>query len=985
MREQHLGANPAAIFGHPSDVLLARPNAGTNRSSWLPSFTTYANKPPRTDFVSELVLNSTGGIRQKHALSVAFPVSFEDIRQYQGWASLQWQSYLSSELVIDCGNDVREPCPIFIALERGAEFAVVSRSASPDPEPSNLEWFTGDWYSYNDGPAPLDNTRDQESDGIPPQPHILLLATGRYSLLLRVMYEDRIFGDPRDYSSSHRITPIVNVTIDVGHFGTPATRSLPPSDGTHRSPLSVLNVLAPSIVNGWLAGWGIAVDILNHGPDAITVFGADLKVRGFEDSTFLANIPVVVRIEPFQTRSVALEVQQSNQLFHTLPQMGTDVQGTLTLRSHDDDRKSYTIESTLRLEVIGLASTSGTKQQSSFSFTYLTGDGSLGISAATVPAKWAEASPRENAHAPAMLVLHGAGVNALDPAWTSAMPRQDHIWTVLPTGGTAWGFDWQLSSSVHARAAVHALSKGAAIFYPGVSPSPHLWDSRVPIAPGGAVRVFEPTKLIVVGHSNGGQGAWHYMTKHPNEVLAGVVAAGYIKLSDYVGHHWHVGRQHTDPILNGILRSSLSPFENDLCASNLAGIPLLVKYGEKDTNVPTWHSRSMASLVTAWNQYSLVRPSDFRDLVQVVEAATKGHWWGDIFLEWDVEHFIRHRSRPDSQEGWKRPKRDFKKMQLSLTDPAETGSMGIWRVTRVLIPGRLARLTVSQSTPNFYVLNGINVGTISLEMREAEEIISEGCTGQDVRFHIGGTNFSLTDLVRHAAAENRSSISICRDNGTWRTLIDTDPNRWSRPMGPMIRALVSSGPLQIVLPSLCTEKICARYRSVGRRFAHDIFLYGRLESRFVLDTDVISSSVATQANIEPGSLDSANVIVLGGPEDNLLAKYMNSSQPRPLQIDRDLVRLEDGTPYFSSCLAFVSLAPHPLFAAKRGLALTAWGNDLCGIETAAKLLPVRTGAQVPEWVVVDGHRSAWQGAGGVLAAGWYNANWTFSESMSFVS
>ncbi|KAE8271397.1 hypothetical protein A4X09_0g942 [Tilletia walkeri] len=982
MREQHLGANPAAIFGHPSDVLAS---FKTENATWLPPFTTYANRPPRASFVSKLISDSAQGNRQKHALSVSFPISFEEIRSYQGWTSLQWQSYLSSELVVECKNETRDPCPVFISVERAAEFAVVPRSASSDFEPTELEWFTCDWYSYNDGPETFDQTTEKAfKAGPPPQPHILLLATGQYSFILRTMYEDRIFGDPRDYNNAQRTDPIVNVVIDIGRFEAPMLQSLEPGDAVPQSPLSVFNLLAPSIVNGRFAGWGIAVDVLNHGPDVMIVNRADLVVPGLNDSSFSASIPVAVRIEPLQTRSIPVQVQQSVHNLDTLSQTLANLEGGLTLHAHDEQKRTTTVETALQFDVVDLAPSSRTgKRSGSFMFTYITGDGSIGISAATAPEKAIKTGQKDRSEAPAILALHGAGVNALDPAWANALPRQEHSWTILPTGATAWGFDWQLSSSIHARAAVRALCTGASIFYSGVPSSPHLWDSRIPTLPG-TDRVYDPAKLIVVGHSNGGQGAWHFMTKHPNEVLGGVVAAGYIKMMDYVGPNWHVGRQHADPVLTGILRSSLSPFENDLSASNLAGIPLLVKYGERDTNVPTWHSRSMASLVTAWNQYSLIEPSQFRDLVQVVEVPGKEHWWDDVLLEKDVVQFIQQRSLPESEDLWRRRKRNFRQMQLSLTDPAETGSMGMFRVTRVLIPGRLARLTVSQSVPNFYTFNGVNVGTISLDTSDAKVLVAGENTEQDVRLRIDNTDFSLTDLLRRAIAGNHSSIVLDRDNGTWHALMDMEPDRWSRPMGPMIRALTSSGPLQIVLPSNCTEQVCARYRSVGRRFAHDIFLYGRLDSRFLLDTDVVSSS-ATVQTVQPGLLDSATVIVLGGPEDNLLAKHMDSSQPRPLRIERDIIRLQNGTPYFSPCLAFASLAPHPLASAKRSLALSIWGNDLCGIETAARLLPVRTGAQIPEWVVVDGKRSAWQGAGGILAAGWYSSNWTFSESMSFLS
>ncbi len=54
-----------------------------------------------------------------------------------------------------------------------------------------------------------------------------------------------------------------------------------------------------------------------------------------------------------------------------------------------------------------------------------------------------------------------------------------------------------------------------------------------------------------------------------------------------------------------------------------------------------------------------------------------------------------------------------------------------------------------------------------------------------------------------------------------------------------------------------------------------------------------------------------------------------------------------------------------------------------GIRRAARLLPTRTATMIPEWIVVDS-TAEWMGEGGVQAAGWYDADWGWSEGMSYV-
>lgn len=38
----------------------------------------------------------------------------------------------------------------------------------------------------------------------------------------------------------------------------------------------------------------------------------------------------------------------------------------------------------------------------------------------------------------------------------------------------------------------------------------------------------------LIGHSNGGQGAWHLAARYPDEFLGVIPAAGYLKIQDYV-------------------------------------------------------------------------------------------------------------------------------------------------------------------------------------------------------------------------------------------------------------------------------------------------------------------------------------------------------------------------------------------------------------------------------------------------------------------
>jgi dipeptidyl aminopeptidase/acylaminoacyl peptidase len=50
----------------------------------------------------------------------------------------------------------------------------------------------------------------------------------------------------------------------------------------------------------------------------------------------------------------------------------------------------------------------------------------------------------------------------------------------------------------------------------------------------------------------------------------------------------------------GILHSALTPYDNDLYASNLVHLPVLAIHGEEDDNVPVTHSRLQVDLLDSW-------------------------------------------------------------------------------------------------------------------------------------------------------------------------------------------------------------------------------------------------------------------------------------------------------------------------------------------------------------------------------------------------
>jgi hypothetical protein len=125
----------------------------------------------------------------------------------------------------------------------------------------------------------------------------------------------------------------------------------------------------------------------------------------------------------------------------------------------------------------------------------------------------------------------------------------------------------------------------------------------------------------------------------------------------------------------GILSSALTPYDNDLHASNLAHIPVLAVHGSEDDNVPPRHSRLHVALISAWE-------GDQRD-VKMVEVRKRGHWWDDVFREKEVEAFILGLA---GKEGWDEQRK--KGFTLTCANPLECGGRAGIRILELEMPGR---------------------------------------------------------------------------------------------------------------------------------------------------------------------------------------------------------------------------------------------------------------------------------------------------------
>ncbi|KAI3476422.1 hypothetical protein L1887_61987 [Cichorium endivia] len=949
MRELPFGGFPASPASSMADLLLQ----ATGQDRYFTPYGTANATSTSKAFSAQVQVQDTSRVR--HTLTVEYPdVDWAWVRKSAGWSALQWQMLASTTLEISQNNTA-----VAITMDKTAEFAIAPMEASDRNathgrlvrHPS--EWHTGDWYSY----IAAFSKEDAASDRLPVSHHLLHLHQGSYKLLVRSMYEIRIFGDPRNNGGQESPRMVLGIDLAARALDqAPKEEVVEIHSDPHHS-----NV--PHVVGGWLAGWGLSFGVRNmHPTEAYTLESID----SFEQPSISVELGIPLTLSPSQTLVIPTKLNQSAPLGASI----TSLDLSLTLRSTAGDTIAKAVSIPLIHKDAFWEASSDDQDHHAYMYSYLAPDHTVQLAAATPPRKPAAASTNQSALPPLMLTLHGAGVDVRDLFFSNSIKGQDECWSILPTGRTPWGYDWQLASFQAADAAVDAFHQHLYGLPPIMSDEERKkWQ-------------FDPRKLFIMGHSNGGQGAWYRLSRYPDRVIAGVVAAAYTKVSDYVSFAWKVGRHYADPALHGVLHSSLSMFENDLFASNLAGIDLLIKYGSADANVPLWNSKDMAMLVDGWN-----KRSGLQGKVRVSEVPGRPHWWDTLFSEDDVQTAIEAACTSSKNPGYAMPEAP-QSFTLTVANPAEAGPKGGWQITEVEVPGRLARLQVQYTADESSEDAVAGIGHVKLHASNAK------------RFHVQldavqsstVATFGNASAVRITLNGQTSNVDIegartlafeAGPSGEWQVLASETRSidaSTARPIGPLLRIVFTAGPMVLVVPSEGPVTEVAMWKRVAQRFAADLLLYAGINSQIVADADsAILGETWSDRHL-------GNVVAFGGPHINSYSRtiYYDWPTKHPIHfVDPESsaqFRIQ-GRHFYENGTALLTLAPHPEL--RNGVAMVVHGIGTEGIGRAARLLPTRTATMIPEWIVVD-TTAEWMGEGGVQAAGWYDADWGWSEGMSYV-
>ncbi|EAT91266.2 hypothetical protein SNOG_01617 [Parastagonospora nodorum SN15] len=302
-----------------------------------------------------------------------------------------------------------------------------------------------------------------------------------------------------------------------------------------------------------------------------------------------------------------------------------------------------------------------------------------------------------------------------------------------------------------------------------------------------------------------------------------------------------------------------------------------------------------------------------------------------------VDFYYAHTSNEDELP------RKLEQFTIVVGDPGDMGSKSGIRVLQLIDPGQYGRVEVK----------GHTIQTTNVMSLEFDPVLWQDTVT------LNGADFRL-DASRDAIT-SASSVKVLNIDAE-EVLVTTDDDatinkRRGRQLGSMTAILRTQGPFVI--------------RHAGTINASQIALQvsRNLHQYFQADSDIVSS-------LSESSIDNAtgNIITLAigdnipsaPPESSIHGGSGNCSVVDHHGRKQEYGKRARGAAY---------LRP----AGGERLELVIWGADEEGLRQAARIVPMMTGVGQPDFVVF-GESAKWRGVEGVLAMGFFDANWKVTAS-----
>ncbi|MCJ1307237.1 hypothetical protein MMC25_000883 [Agyrium rufum] len=662
--------------------------------------------------------------------------------------------------------------------------------------------------------------------------------------------------------------------------------------------------IVPELVEGKLASSCVSIPLRNTGADWLYV--SDVT-SGQGNVSITTHQILPLGIAPGQTRSLAAQVERT---------VGPENSLSILLWYHsvgDQAGPHQSISISLKSR----------KTHETSRFTFLHPSGVCSYAVLQPPSSKALSHLPSSKALPVLVNLHGAGVEADSEEIRRSFNEVPDLpaWTLFPTGGTPWsGDDWHTWGFADFQAAIAAIP---------------TWIQKS----GWKGPGVDTKKLLVSGHSNGGQGAWYTLTHLPDHIIGAAPVSGYSSIQTYISYNmWH----ESDPRVASILGTSLANYRHELLTENFAGIPVLQQHGGADDNVPPFNSRRLSQLIVESNG-----TSDY------VELPGKGHWFEGVMTSKPLQQFYS-----DVLETGSLVAELPEQLSFVISNSADMGSRASLQVDQLESPDQLGKVQIT------HVLNPNGPESLKLTTSNIKRFHVVDPSAYKLRSLPMTIDQSIETLSGEALANGAKWWFVKQNDGSWRFSIDSSwqslQQRYGRQLGSMDAFLRTNS--RFVVQYRSTETL-----PLALQVSRNLYQY------FSADTEIVSLD-------EPLPAASGNkvCISIGFPAcDPSLPDFALQLQPKEGVVIRDSSgRVKKYQP--TAGLGAIFLRPLP----NEGLELVIWGHDEAGLRTAARLVPMLTGVGQPDFVVV-GPETMMNGASGALAMGFFDYKWKVSQASFF--
>lgn len=434
----------------------------------------------------------------------------------------------------------------------------------------------------------------------------------------------------------------------------------------------------------------------------------------------------------------------------------------------------------------------------------------------------------------------------------------------------------------------------------------------------------DATRLLFSGHSMGGHGCLLYTTLMSDYAIGFACASGWLRRELYVSTGpFSVGASWVPPEIEDEFKKTGSSFAPDHLISNIQNIPALMRVGGQDDVVPAWGLRRYARMINELND----RPN----FVVMTEIPNGGHWFDGIVNDDVIQEFF------DRTVAGLRPALP-KTFQVRVARASHYSGRGGLRVLRQQIPWKNSILDVQRiGVDEIWNILPKNVEQFSLvfvpDLPAPQEVIIYG-----QRFPVGSLSPNSSFIFKYIAEDMAWSVKKTAGNAQ----LDALPIRLT-----MFEALTSF-PLIIVHPFKN-----ANLRREAIYISQVMYYQGRHSTGIMDDSAPFLHVPSNLLLVGTEVVERSNV--LSNTDVSLDSKNKFSMHGRLYEGDQFalLIRVE---------------APHPNRANRQIIAVI--GNSNTAVARVLRqFLPLTSAMKTPDYIIVDTHKSASRGLGGVVAAG----------------